>query len=86
MTGAQITDAEAARMNLRRVIPAATPEGFWIGKQPSIRRRAGEVPLCLPPFDGHIQFGPMAGHGYHPVNEFAEILSRYEATKEPRTK
>jgi len=27
MAGAQIADAEAARMNLRRVIPAATPEG-----------------------------------------------------------
>jgi S-formylglutathione hydrolase FrmB len=38
------------------------------------------------PVIGHIQFGPMAGHGYHPINEFAEIMARYEATKEPRTK
>jgi len=49
MTGAQITDAEAARMNPRRVISALMPEGFGVGKEPSIRRRAGEIPLCLPP-------------------------------------
>jgi S-formylglutathione hydrolase FrmB len=36
-----------------------------------------------PPFDGHIQFGPMAGHGFHPVNELAEIAARYEATRPP---
>jgi hypothetical protein len=33
-------------------------------------------------FEGHVQFGPMAGHGYHPVNEFAEIMARYEAAKQ----
>ncbi len=49
MTGAQITDAEAARMKPRRVISALMPEGFGVGKEPSIRRRAGEIPLCLPP-------------------------------------
>jgi hypothetical protein len=38
MTGAQITDAEAARMNLRLVIPAAAPEGFW-KQRPSIRKK-----------------------------------------------
>jgi len=36
VTGAQITDAEAARMNLRRVISALMPERFWIDNEPSI--------------------------------------------------
>src|SRR2546422_11070406 len=45
---ATATAFSAKAKDLRRVIPA-TPEGFWIGKEPSIRRRAGEVPLCLPP-------------------------------------
>jgi S-formylglutathione hydrolase FrmB len=31
-----------------------------------------------PPFDGVIQFGPTAGHGYHPVNETKEIAERFE--------
>jgi S-formylglutathione hydrolase FrmB len=31
-----------------------------------------------PPFDGVIQFGPTAGHGYHPVNEMKEIAERFE--------
>src|SRR6266568_4796754 len=48
MAGAQITDAEAARMKPRRVIPVLMSERFWVGKEPSIRR-AGEIPLCLPP-------------------------------------
>ena len=34
-----------------------------------------------PPFDGHIQFGPMQGHGFHPINEFPEIAARFEATR-----
>jgi S-formylglutathione hydrolase FrmB len=34
-----------------------------------------------PPFDGRIQYGPMQGHGFHPVNEWAEILARYDATR-----
>jgi len=36
MAGAQIADAEAARMNLRRVISALMPERFWIDNEPSI--------------------------------------------------
>ena len=38
MAGAQITDAEPARMTLRRVTPAAMREGFWTGKEPSTRK------------------------------------------------
>ena len=64
------------------------------GQDAHLRRRRGrlfpeqrralldaELKKVDPPFDGHIQFGPMAGHGYHPVDEFAEILARYEATR-----
>jgi S-formylglutathione hydrolase FrmB len=30
-----------------------------------------------PPFDGVIRFGQMAGHGYHPVNEWSEMAERF---------
>ena len=34
-----------------------------------------------PPFEGEIMYGPMAGHGFHPVNEWQAIAARYEATR-----
>ena len=33
-----------------------------------------------PPFDGVIQFGVMAGHGFHPVNEMKEMAERFAKT------
>lgn len=33
-----------------------------------------------PPFDGVIQFGAMAGHGFHPVNEMKEMAERFSRT------
>jgi S-formylglutathione hydrolase FrmB len=47
----------------------------------AVRLLDADLRRLNPPFDGHIQFGQMAGHGYHPVNEFAEIMLRYEATQ-----
>ena len=44
-TGAQITDAEAARMNLRRVISALMPERFGVGKEPSSEKEGRHIPL-----------------------------------------
>jgi S-formylglutathione hydrolase FrmB len=35
-----------------------------------------------PPFGGEIGFGPMAGHGYHPVNELQAIAERFDATRD----
>ena len=34
-----------------------------------------------PPFDGEIVFGPMAGHGFHPVSELKALAQRFEATR-----
>jgi hypothetical protein len=34
-----------------------------------------------PPFDGEIVFGPMAGHGFHPVSEMKGIAERFTATR-----
>jgi S-formylglutathione hydrolase FrmB len=34
-----------------------------------------------PPFEGEIVFGPMAGHGFHPINEMKAIAARFEATR-----
>ena len=42
----------------------------------AVRLLDADLKRADPPFDGHIQFGPMQGHGYHPINEFAEIAAR----------
>lgn len=47
----------------------------------AVRLLDADLKRVDPPFDGHIQFGPMQGHGFHPINEFAEIAARFEATK-----
>jgi S-formylglutathione hydrolase FrmB len=47
----------------------------------AVRMLEADLRKANPPFDGHIQFGPMAGHGFHPIDEFAEIAARFEATR-----
>jgi S-formylglutathione hydrolase FrmB len=47
----------------------------------AVRLLAADLRKATPPFDGHIEFGPMAGHGFHPADELTEIMARYEATR-----
>jgi S-formylglutathione hydrolase FrmB len=47
----------------------------------AVRRLEAALKSANPPFDGEIVFGPMAGHGFHPVNELKAIAARFEATK-----
>ncbi len=50
----------------------------------AVRRLDAATKTFNPPFDGTIQFGPGAGHSYHPINEWQAIAERYEATKPPK--
>ncbi len=47
----------------------------------AVRRLDEAVKLAAPPFEGEVKFGPMQGHGYHPVDELKAIAVRFEATR-----
>lgn len=47
----------------------------------AVRRLDAALKNVQPPFDGEIVFGPMAGHGFHPINEMKAIAARFEATR-----
>lgn len=56
-------------------------DDYFLNNAVRLLDMALKSPRLDPPFDGEIKFGPMAGHGYHPVNEWKDIGERFEATR-----